>query len=137
MYSESVARKLSVLSSKIWLCLVMTAMMLLFAAISPAQSTFGEFVGTVKDPSGAVVVGCTVTIKNMGTSATRSATSDATGSYTVVNLEPGNYEITMEMAGFQKITFNNVQLTSRQTARIDGTMALASQAQAVEVNVQT
>jgi hypothetical protein len=112
------------------------AVILLFTAVSSAQSTFGEFVGTVKDPSGAAISGCTVTVKNLGTSATRTVTTDSTGSYTVVNLEPGDYEITMEASGFQKLTRQNLQLLSRQTIRVDGSMALASQAQTVEVAVQ-
>jgi hypothetical protein len=54
----------------------------------------------------------------------------------VVNLEPGDYEITMEAPGFQKLARQNLQLLSRQTVRVDGAMALATQAQAVEVAVQ-
>jgi Carboxypeptidase regulatory-like domain len=108
----------------------------LLTGLSMAQSTFGEFVGIVKDPSGAVVANCNVTVKNLGTSVTRTAVTDSTGSYTVVNLEPGDYEITMEAAGFQKVTRQNLQLLSRQTVRVDGAMALATQAQAVEVAVQ-
>jgi hypothetical protein len=112
------------------------AVVLLFAAVSSAQSTFGEFVGTVKDPSGAAISSCTVTVKNLGTSATRTVTTDSTGSYTVVNLEPGDYEIMMEASGFQKLTHQNLQLLSRQTVRVDGALSLATQAQAVEVAVQ-
>ena len=133
MFSNAIARKIGRLSVRVYTYAVLAA---LFAGISPAQSTFGEFLGTVHDPSGAVVAGCTITVKNLGTSATRTATSDSNGTYTVVNLEPANYEITMEMAGFQKVTHSNLQLLSRQTVRVDGTLTLASQAQAVEVNVQ-
>lgn len=108
----------------------------LFTGAGLAQSTFGEFVGTVKDPSGALIAGCKVTVKNLGTSATRTAITDASGSYIVVNLEPGDYQITMEMQGFQRFDRTNIQLLSRETLRIDGALPLASQAQAVEVNVQ-
>jgi hypothetical protein len=120
----------------LYVVVAIALVMQLFTGISSAQSTFGEFVGTVKDPSGAVVTSCTVTVKNLGTSVTRTTTTDSSGSYTVVNLEPGDYEITMEAAGFQKVTHRNLQLLSRQTVRIDGSMALASQAQTVEVAVQ-
>jgi len=130
---STMAQKLGRLSAQVSVYVVLAA---LFAGISPGQSTFGEFLGTVKDPSGALVAGCTVTVKNLGTSATRTAITDSTGSYTVVNLEPANYDITMEMTGFQKVTHTNLQLLSRQTVRVDGTLALASQAQAVEVNIQ-
>jgi hypothetical protein len=133
MFSTVMAQKLGRLSARVCSFAVLAA---LFAVMCSAQSTFGEFVGTVHDPSGAVVSGCTVTVRNLGTSATRTATTDSTGSYTIVNLEPANYEITMEMTGFQKTTHTNLQLLSRQTVRVDGTLALASQAQAVEVNVQ-
>ena len=133
MFSTIMAQKLGRLSARVYSFAVLAA---LFAVMCPGQSTFGEFVGTVHDPSGAVVSGCTVTVRNLGTSATRTATTDSTGSYTIVNLEPANYEITMEMTGFQKVTRTDLQLLSRQTVRVDGTLALASQAQAVEVNVQ-
>ncbi|PWU07260.1 MAG: hypothetical protein C5B51_10425 [Terriglobia bacterium] len=108
----------------------------LFTTISPAQSTFGGFVGTVKDPSGSIVAGCSVTVKNLGTSTSRSVLTDSTGSFTVVNLEPGSYEVTMEMKGFQKVTRTNLQLLARQTLRVDGALPLLSQSQAIEVNVQ-
>jgi hypothetical protein len=133
MLFTSFGPKLGRLSAHVYTYAAVAA---LFAVMSPAQSTFGEFVGTVKDPSGALVAGCTVTVKNLGTAATRTATTDSTGSYTLVNLEPSNYDITMEMTGFQKITRTNVQLLSRQTVRVDGAMTLSSQTQTVEVNVQ-
>jgi hypothetical protein len=136
MSSTSSAHKLRRLSPQVYFYAVLAAIVQLFTVISQAQSTFGEFVGTVKDPSGAVVAGCTVTVKNLGTSATRTATTDSNGDYTMVNLEPGNYEMTMETTGFQKVTHANLPLLSRQTVRVDGAMTLASQAQAVEVNVQ-
>jgi hypothetical protein len=75
-------------------------------------------------------------VKNLGTSATRSTITDSTGSYTVVNLEQGDYEVVMDMQGFQKLTRANLQLLARETVRVDGALTLASQAQAVEVNVQ-
>jgi hypothetical protein len=101
-----------------------------------AQSTFGEFLGTVKDPSGAVVANCLVTVRNVDTSTTRKVITDTNGNYTVVNLEPGTYEITLEAPGLQKVTNPNLPLLARQTVRVDGTLGLATQTQTVEVNVQ-
>ena len=106
----------------------------IFPAIAVAQSTFGEFVGTVKDPSGGVVAGCAITVRNLGTSATRSAITDSTGNYTVVNLEPGVYEITMELTGFQRALYSNLQLLARQTVRVDGSLEIGTPAQSVEVS---
>lgn len=104
------------------------------ASIACSQSTYGSFVGTVKDPSGSVVAGCSVTVRNLGTSVSRTATTDSTGNYNVVNLEPGTYEISMEMQGFQKATYSNLPLLARQTVRVDGALVIGTQAQSVEVN---
>jgi Carboxypeptidase regulatory-like domain/TonB dependent receptor len=120
-------------ATAVYMC---SALVFVFATNSRAQSTFGEFLGTVKDPSGAVVSGCIVTAKNAETSATRIATTDSSGNYTLVNLEPGTYAITMEAPGFQKVTHPNLQLLSRQTVRVDGALTLGTQAQTVEVSVQ-
>ena len=136
MLSSAMTHRVSLFFRALYGCAVLGMLAVLFALSSPAQSTFGEFTGTVKDPSGAVIAGATVTVKNLGTSAIRTATSDTTGGYTVVNLEPGNYEVTMEAQGFQKITFANLPLESRETVRRDGTLGLATQAQSVEVNIQ-
>ena len=84
------------------------------------QSTFGELVGTVHDPAGSVVPTCIVKATNKGTSATRSTVTDANGSYTLVNMEPGDYELTMEAPGFQVTRLSGITLTSRQTIRLDG-----------------
>lgn len=105
----------------------------LLPAITVGQSTFGEFVGTVKDPSGSVIANCAISVRNVGTSATRSTVTDSTGNYTVVNLEPGTYEITMQLPGFDKAVFTNLQLLSRQTVRVDGSLQIGTQAQSVEV----
>src|SRR2546425_1772055 len=135
MFSKTIAHKSGSLLIQVYRLAVLAALLELFAVSGLAQSTFGQFVGTVKDPSGAVIAGCTITAKNLGTSATRTVSTDETGSYTMVNLEPGDYEITMEQPGFQKVTRSNLQLLARQTVRVDGVMPLLSQAQTVEVNV--
>src|SRR5258708_11070564 len=91
-----------------------------FIAIVPgsdllwAQSTFSSVLGTVRDATGGVVARCSVSVENTGTSARRSAQTDAGGAYTVPNLEPGPYTITMESQGFQVAT-SRIELTSRQT----------------------
>src|SRR5437867_11796063 len=136
MFSETISRKSGSLLIQVYRFAVVAAAVQLFTVIGLAQSTFGGFVGTVRDPSGAVIPGCMITVKNLGTSTTRTAVADETGSYTVVNLEPGDYEITMEQPGFQKVTRANLQLFARQTVRVDGVMQLLSQAQTVEVSVE-
>src|ERR1700691_2225555 len=91
-----------------------------------AQSTLASLLGTVKDASGAVVASCAVTLENTGTSAHRTTLSDSSGTYNVSNLEPGSYTIKMEAPGFQTANYK-VDLTARETVRVDGLMSVASQ----------
>ena len=98
------------------------------------QSTFGEFVGTVRDPSGSVVGAAIVKATNTGTSAVRSSVTDANGGYTLVNMEPGDYELSIETPGFQVAKFAGITLTARQTIRQDAVLSLTSQAQVVNVS---
>src|SRR5262245_4718470 len=82
------------------------------------QSTFGTILGTVHDSSGALIPGCAISIENVGTSSRRSALTDENGSYTMPNLEPGTYKVTMSLTGFQVAEFTAIQLQARQTVRI-------------------
>src|SRR5215831_18029462 len=123
MFSKTIPEESGRLLSQVYLLAVLAAAVQLFTVIGLAQSTFGQFVGTVRDPSGAVIPGVMISVKNLGTSVTRTALADETGSYTVVNLEPGDYEITMEQPGFQKVTYSR-QLLARNTLRVDGVMPL-------------
>jgi len=96
----------------------------ILAGSSFAQSTYGSFVGTVKDPQGATIAGATVKLVNVGTSATRETTSSSTGQYAFLNVEPGSYRIVVEFAGFQQLQFSGLVLQSRDTQRVDGTLVL-------------
>jgi hypothetical protein len=104
--------------------------------VAYGQSTFGTILGTVHDQSGAVMPGCAVTVENAGTSLRRSTITDETGSYTTPNLEPGTYKVRIELPGFQVAEYTNVQLLSRQTIRIDGTLTVATQAETVSVTAE-
>src|SRR5947207_12552755 len=60
---------------------------------SLAQSTFGSFTGSVKDPSGAMVPAASVEVSNEGTGVTRKVTTSSAGVFNVPNLDIGNYRI--------------------------------------------
>jgi hypothetical protein len=101
-----------------------------------AQSTFGSILGTVKDSSGAIVSDCVVIVTNKGTSAHRSVVTDKNGSYEVSNLDPSSYSISMEAKGFQPAKYE-MELTARETVRIDGVVSVATQTQSVNVTSET
>ncbi len=136
MLSIAMTHRVSRFLTALYGCAALGILAVLFAVTSPAQSTFGEFTGTVKDPSGAVVAGATITVKNLEhrRSGRRPPTPRDPIPWSTWRL--ATYEITMEAQGFQKKTYTNLPLQSRQTVRVDGTLGLATQAQTVEVNVQ-
>ena len=84
-----------------------------------AQNTEATVLGTVKDPSGGVVSGATVHLKNQGTGAERTATTDANGDYRFTNAQVGSYVLSIEATGFQQEQFSQFDLLARETRRLD------------------
>jgi hypothetical protein len=89
------------------------------ASMAQAQSNAADLRGFVRDPQGAVVVGATVTARNMATQFTRDATTNGDGFYQILQLPPGEYEVTAEAANFSKAVLPNVKLTVGQQADLD------------------
>ncbi len=105
---------------------------MLFAAPAFAQST-ATLAGTVKDPTGAVLPGATVTIHNNGTGANRTITSDSAGQYVAPSLIPGDYTITVVAPGFSTYTVKSYVLQVDQKATLDVPLAPASAGETVQV----
>jgi hypothetical protein len=98
-----------------------------------AQSTFGSIVGTVKDQSGSVVPGATVTLVNQGSSAKHTGVTSASGSYEFLNLDAGTYQVSITASGFKDQVFSNLVLQARDTQRIDANLSIGAESQTVEV----
>lgn len=88
-------------------------------AFGQAQANAADLQGIVKDSSGAVVPNATVTARNPATNVSRSATTSDTGYYRIVNLPPGDYEVTVEAANFKKAVLTKVTITIGQAADVD------------------
>jgi outer membrane receptor protein involved in Fe transport len=72
-----------------------------FGAVSAfGQAETGQIVGNVLDPTGASIPGATITVRSSATGAERAETSDASGTFTFTNLQPGDYDVTVAAAGF-------------------------------------
>src|SRR5579885_103389 len=67
-----------------------------------AQQATALINGTVKDPSGAVVIGAKVTLVNSGTNTARSTTTNKDGIYLFPLVPIGTYELDVEQSGFDK-----------------------------------
>ena len=90
--------------------------------------------GVVKDPSGAIIPGATVTATDASKGFTRSAVSDGQGNYQLLQLPPGAYTLTVKMQGFQQSEQDNVILTVGEQASLPFTLAIGSFDQKVVVN---
>src|SRR5882672_10930055 len=89
------------------------------AAMSQAQSNAADLQGVVRDQNGAVVANASVTARNAGTNVSREATTNDEGFYKIVNLSPGNYEITVKAPNYKTAVVQSVNVTVGQTANQD------------------
>ena len=114
-----------------------TSLIAIFLAVccplAHAQISQATLEGTIKDKSGSVIPGAIVTIKNKGTSATRTVTTSPTGEYLVPNLQPAEYELTIGFQGFKTYVISSLSLHTGEHATVDGTLELGGTNQEVTV----
>jgi Carboxypeptidase regulatory-like domain/TonB dependent receptor-like, beta-barrel/TonB-dependent Receptor Plug Domain len=90
------------LSSRLVLLLLcLTCLGLILTTAGFAQKITGDISGTVTDPSGAAVANAVVNVQNLGTGEKATATTNEAGFYRIVNLPPGQYRMTIDVAGFK------------------------------------
>ena len=110
---------------------------LLFSLSLPSdmlgQAITAKVVGAVTDPSGAAVPGANVTVRNIATNLSRSASTNETGSYEFSFLPIGGYELTVESAGFQTTVVERFNLAVDQVARINVTLTIGEVTETVNV----
>src|SRR5471030_1723881 len=83
-------------------------LVMLSATIARTQTFRGSVLGTVTDTTGAAVSGANVTIHNVETGIDRMTNTAVDGSYLIPELPIGNYNVTVELNGFQKTVTNGV-----------------------------
>ena len=84
-----------------------------------AQFDTAAVLGTVRDPSGAVIAGARITLRNVNTGVTVSGKTDAAGNYEFLTVKIGDYRVEADAAGFRPVTTDafNVAVNARQ--RVD------------------
>ena len=105
----------------------------LTAVPAAAQILYGNVVGVVKDTSGALIPGATVTIVNKDTGLTRETTTNTEGAYSIINVLPGPYEVKVTLTGFRDIVRQNVPVTIGEIARVDFSMEIAAVSETIMV----
>jgi len=114
--------------------LIAVAFALLVLAPFVEAQDLANIVGTLTDTSGAVIPDSQVIVSNPERGFTRRVTSDAAGQYTAARVPMGNYTITVEKAGFQKLVRSGITLDVGQTLRVDLQLQVGSAAQEIVVN---
>jgi hypothetical protein len=96
----------------------------------------GDLHVSVKDPKGSVVTNATVTVRDVAKGLERAGTSDGQGGYSVQQLAPGTYSVTVEGPGFAKTEAAGVAITVGEMAELPVTLAVAGGKEIVEVSAQ-
>ncbi len=114
----------------------MFAALLLLPSVSMAQSIVtGGVGGVVTDPSGSVIVGATVNLKNNDTGESQTTTTGSSGTYQFTLLKPGTYVLSGSQSGFKQVT-ESVNVLLGQTATANLKLELGSGSITVEVTGQ-
>jgi hypothetical protein len=111
----------------------------IFAAALPASAQLdtGTIVGTVRDQSGAVVPGATVTATQESTATTASAVSTDKGQFVFPNLKIGTYSISAELPGFRKSVQTGIALHVQERVDVDVKIELGNVTEEVVVTGTT
>jgi outer membrane receptor protein involved in Fe transport len=114
----------------------LTLFMVLLPALAAGQAADAVLTGSVKDTTGGVLPGATVTARNIATNETRNTVSNDQGVYRITNLPRGRYEVKAELQGFKTVAQSDVLLTVGDTVRLDFGLEVGSLSEMVTVTSQ-
>lgn len=112
---------------------ILATQVLLFGGLVFGQIIVSSIVGTVVDPSGALIPGAQVTVTNTNTGISVKAKTSSNGTYSVPGLMAGAYEVTIEAPGFNTYHATGITLVSAATVRVDAKLRVGNATQAVVV----
>jgi hypothetical protein len=121
-------------SAKSILGLVVVALLCLASARAQENA---ELTGTVTDPTGAVIPNATITITDIATSASRTATSNGAGLFDFSGLNHGTYNMKVEARGFTTLQRSNIVLNVAQTVQEGAVLQVGAGSQTVTVEADT
>jgi hypothetical protein len=98
------------------------------------QVAGGSILGTVSDPSGAVVANAQITITDRATSVMRTVSSNSAGFYTAPNLAAGEYDLNISVAGFSGGTVSDITITVGAVQTVNVVLKVGGSAATAEVS---
>src|SRR5262245_49625442 len=118
-----------------WLSFILLSVLLCACpATMLAQQETATITGEVKDANGGGVPKATITVTNISTNISIRSETNEQGSYTVPNLRPGDYIVTVEKQGFSRTIRSGLTLQVNQVARVDISMKIAGLEETVEIS---
>jgi hypothetical protein len=106
---------------------------LALAGWAGAQTTSGLITGTITDSSGAVIPDALVLLMSQATGVQRKAVTDSSGHYSVAELQPGVYDVSVSKEGFATEKLPNLHLEVNQSEALNFKMSISASTQTVEV----
>ena len=98
-----------------------------------AQVDTGSISGTVHDPAGAIITNATIKVTNTADGYVSTVTTNHDGLYTVVDLHPGNYRVSVAAPGFQSVTRTGIDLRLQDRLAINFDLAIGQTNSSIEV----
>ena len=98
-----------------------------------AQVLYGSVTGTVTDQTGAAVPKAHVVVTNRATGVAREADADDTGHYVIIDVSPGNYDLTVKVSGFKPLTQTGLTIRTNTVTNADVNLQVGAVSEQVTV----
>jgi hypothetical protein len=116
---------------------VLLCALLILTTTLYAQRTTGDLLGVVKDSSGAVLPGVTVSVTGANIARAQTTTTSETGSYRIANLPPGTYTVTFELSGFRTVALQGLRVSVGSTLEQNVGLEIGQLTESVSVVAET
>ena len=117
----------------VWKVLSLSILLLCVACVALAQAGRGSISGVVSDPSGAIVPGAQVVLRNPATGVTQHTVTSGAGLYTFISLNPGVYQVTASGTGFKSVEQDKITVNVDQVTEVNITLQVGAATETVTV----
>lgn len=101
-----------------------------------AQSTTGKLIGTIVDPSGAVIPGASVSVTDKQTGKAKTVTASGDGTFEISQLEFGTYSVNITVAGYKAFTADNIKIDASREYSLTAQMEIGQPSESVTVTAE-